>query len=58
MKLFKLKKGKDSIIYDYDFIIFGNEELCIMKNSNQLSSYFVNGAKNTLHYEFEKSEDR
>ena len=29
MKLFKLKASRASTIFDYDFILFGNEELCI-----------------------------
>jgi len=43
MKIHKLKASRQSTIFDYDFIIFGEEELCIENGSDQLSSYWVSG---------------
>jgi hypothetical protein len=58
MNTFKLKPAKRSTIYDCDYLIFGNEELCIERKSNKLNSSFVNGEKGNLHYEFQKGDDR
>lgn len=50
MSVFPLKKGEASTKYDYDYILFGNEELCLEMGSNELTSYFVEGTPKLLHY--------
>lgn len=49
--VYPLKPGKASTYYDWDFLLFGNEELCIESGTNILTSYFVAGPKNALNYE-------
>ena len=58
MKVFDLRRGKSSTLYDRDFLIFGNEELCIEKGSNKLTSRFVNAAASALHYQFDEYEEK
>lgn len=51
MKTYRLKKDKASIIYDCDYIVFGQEELCIEKGTNELTTYLVKGEEKEHHYE-------
>jgi hypothetical protein len=50
MKLYRLKASRSSTVFDYDFILFGQEELCIENGSDELSSYWVSGEPKCLHY--------
>jgi hypothetical protein len=57
ISLSRLKAGKESVSYDTDFLIFGNDELCIERGKSVLSSYSSNALRTQLHYDPPKGED-
>lgn len=52
-----LKGGRESVLYDWDYLIFGNEELCIEKGSNIVTSCLPNAVESHLHYLRIKDQD-
>jgi hypothetical protein len=42
LSLSLLKAGRESVSYDADFLIYGNDELCIERGKSALSSYCLN----------------
>ena len=52
-----LKGGRESVLYDWDYLIFGNEELCIEKGSNIVTSCLPNAVESQLHYRRIKDQD-
>lgn len=52
-----LKGGRESVLYDWDYLIFGNEELCIEKGSNIVTSCLPNAVESQLHYRRMKDQD-
>lgn len=53
----RLKRNRESVTYDLDFLIFGNDELSIEKGSNLLTSYSLAASENQLHYQRPLKED-
>lgn len=50
LHFYSLKPGCDSVTYCNDFIIFGNEEICIDRRKCAVESLFVNFSDKYLHY--------
>jgi hypothetical protein len=52
-----LKHGRESVAYDCEFLIFGNEELCIENGKSLLTSYTPTAVDSQLHFQRPLRED-